>query len=234
MGYGMVNTLFTADRAGSVFRRSRSGSSLPARYAPFGAVWPRVAGGSPAFNGQWLETPGALYQLGHGYRGYLVTLARFIQPDRYSPFQAGGINAYAYCKGDPVNRTDATGRAFTPLAIGGIVSAVATTALQFTSLGSKSLKTTPGPMLWGTRLALVGGVASIVSGVLAGAQRTDSQAQHSLAWVSIGLGVASAGLRMSVYGPSAFKEMRKIPGRLFNVDRRFSPYLRNLPWFWRR
>jgi hypothetical protein len=30
-------------------------------------------------------------------------------PDRQSPFGLGGCNAYAYCLGDPVNRTDPSG-----------------------------------------------------------------------------------------------------------------------------
>ena len=36
---------------------------------------------------------------------------RFNSPDQLSPFDAGGLNAYAYCSGDPVNRSDPSGRA---------------------------------------------------------------------------------------------------------------------------
>ncbi|MEE4693607.1 RHS repeat-associated core domain-containing protein, partial [Pseudomonas alliivorans] len=36
-------------------------------------------------------------------------LMRFNSPDRLSPFGEGGLNAYAYCKGDPVNQVDPTG-----------------------------------------------------------------------------------------------------------------------------
>ena len=35
---------------------------------------------------------------------------RFNSPDTLSPFGKGGINAYAYCAGDPVNRSDPSGR----------------------------------------------------------------------------------------------------------------------------
>jgi hypothetical protein len=34
---------------------------------------------------------------------------RFNSPDSLSPFGEGGMNAYAYCSGDPVNREDRTG-----------------------------------------------------------------------------------------------------------------------------
>jgi RHS repeat-associated protein len=50
------------------------------------------------------------YPLGKGYRSYNPVLMRFNQPDSLSPFGEGGVNAYAYCQGDPVNRSDPTGR----------------------------------------------------------------------------------------------------------------------------
>jgi hypothetical protein len=34
---------------------------------------------------------------------------RFEKPDSWSPFGKGGLNAYGYCVGDPVNRSDTTG-----------------------------------------------------------------------------------------------------------------------------
>ena len=35
---------------------------------------------------------------------------RFNTCDSISPFGAGGLNAYAYCLGDPINRIDPSGR----------------------------------------------------------------------------------------------------------------------------
>jgi RHS repeat-associated protein len=49
------------------------------------------------------------YPLGNGYRSYNPVLMRFNQPDSLSPFGEGGLNAYAYCQGDPVNRSDPSG-----------------------------------------------------------------------------------------------------------------------------
>lgn len=62
------------------------------------------------FNGQLRERPRGWYHLGHGHRIYSPLLMRFHCPDRLSPFGAGGLNAYAYCLGDPVNQQDPTGR----------------------------------------------------------------------------------------------------------------------------
>ena len=47
--------------------------------------------------------------LGNGYRAFNPVLMRFNSPDSWSPFGEGGLNAYVYCIGDPVNRDDPTG-----------------------------------------------------------------------------------------------------------------------------
>ncbi|WP_434706426.1 RHS repeat-associated core domain-containing protein [Pseudomonas sp. Z1-12] len=44
------------------------------------------------------------YLLGNGYRAFNPGLMRFNSPDSLSPFGEGGLNAYAYSVGDPVNR----------------------------------------------------------------------------------------------------------------------------------
>ncbi|WP_408005734.1 RHS repeat-associated core domain-containing protein [Pseudomonas carassii] len=67
------------------------------------------------FIGQKREATGS-YLLGNGYRAYAPSLMRFNAADNMSPFGAGGINAYAYCKGDPINRTDRSGHVSLPQA----------------------------------------------------------------------------------------------------------------------
>lgn len=48
------------------------------------------------------------YQAG-SYQAYSPVLMRFHSPDNMSPFDKGGLNAYAYCAGDPVNFNDPAG-----------------------------------------------------------------------------------------------------------------------------
>lgn len=61
------------------------------------------------FNGELREARLGWYFLGKGYRVYNPILMRFHSPDSLSPFGRGGLNAYMYCAGDPVNFSDPTG-----------------------------------------------------------------------------------------------------------------------------
>ncbi|WP_082988254.1 RHS repeat-associated core domain-containing protein [Bordetella bronchialis] len=64
---------------------------------------------APGFTGFRPDPVTASYPLGHGYRCFLPVLMRFNAADDLSPFGVGGINAYAYCAGDPVNYGDPSG-----------------------------------------------------------------------------------------------------------------------------
>lgn len=81
-------------------------------YSPYGHL-PQAAGYASllGYNGERRDPLTGHYHLGQGYRQYNPVLMRFNSPDSLSPFEAGGLNAYAYCQGDPVNRTDGTGHA---------------------------------------------------------------------------------------------------------------------------
>jgi RHS repeat-associated protein len=61
------------------------------------------------FNGKRPDPISGHYHLGNGYRAYNPIPGRFTCPDSWSPFGDGGINPYAYCAGDPVNRADPSG-----------------------------------------------------------------------------------------------------------------------------
>ncbi len=76
------------------------------------------------FNGQ-LHEPAVYWQiLGNGRRVYNPVLHRFHSPDRLSPFGRGGINAYAYCGGDPLNYGDPSGQFALPVMLLGLVAGV--------------------------------------------------------------------------------------------------------------
>jgi len=76
-------------------------------YAPYGFRPPQLD--LPGFNGEQPDPVTGDYLLGNGYRAFNPVLMRFNSPDSLSPFGDGGLNAYAYCGGDPVNRVDPTG-----------------------------------------------------------------------------------------------------------------------------
>jgi RHS repeat-associated protein len=76
-------------------------------YTPYGFRHPQPD--LPGFNGEQPDPVTGHYLLGNGYRAFNPLLMRFNSPDSLSPFGEGGLNAYAYCAGDPVNRVDPTG-----------------------------------------------------------------------------------------------------------------------------
>lgn len=61
------------------------------------------------YNGVLHDSATGAQLLGRGHRLHLPSLMRFCSPDHLSPLGAGGLNAYAYCNGDPVNRNDPDG-----------------------------------------------------------------------------------------------------------------------------
>lgn len=97
-------------------QKTRLGSTRFASrgYTPYGSL-PSHDGPKVAFCGQVRDRWKDLYHLGNGHRVYNPALMRFQSADRLSPFEAGGLNAYGYCIGDPVNQTDSSGKAPTPV-----------------------------------------------------------------------------------------------------------------------
>ena len=79
-------------------------------FTVYGASPIIAAGPSTGFDGIVRESCLKGYLLGNGYRVYSPALMRFYSADQMSPFGRGGVNAYAYCQGDPVNYRDDSGR----------------------------------------------------------------------------------------------------------------------------
>ncbi|WP_024692607.1 RHS repeat-associated core domain-containing protein, partial [Pseudomonas syringae] len=109
-GDEVMTTLIASDLHNSVLHASEDGHHADIAYTPFGHHQAVQAGAElPGFNGEQPDPLTGHYLLGNGYRAYNPVLMRFNSPDSMSPFGRGGLNAYAYCVGDPVNRTDPTG-----------------------------------------------------------------------------------------------------------------------------
>lgn len=108
-GHPASTQLLQVDRHHSILG---SGSDSPGERRSYTAQgYQRDTTGSvlTGFNGQYLDLPTRGYVLGQGRRLYAPQRGSMCSPDPLSPFGEGGINAYAYCKGDPVNYEDPTG-----------------------------------------------------------------------------------------------------------------------------
>jgi len=82
-------------------------------YSPFGMD--NCPPASPVlcrYTGQRRSAATIGYMLGNGHRLFSPETMRFNSPDNLSPFASGGLNAYAYCGNDPINRTDPSGKSF--------------------------------------------------------------------------------------------------------------------------
>ncbi|WP_239499314.1 RHS repeat-associated core domain-containing protein [Pseudomonas putida] len=96
------------------------------------------------FNGERQDPVTGWYLLGNGYRAFNPVLMRFNGPDNLSPFGKGGLNAYGYCVGDPVNRSDPNGH----WSIGGMLNGLSNfrnrVARRFTANASEAATGTAG------------------------------------------------------------------------------------------
>ncbi len=105
--------LLATDHQRSVINALDENRPQPIAYTPYGHR-PAENGllSLLGFNGERPDPLTGHYHLGNGYRQFNPVLMRFNSPDSWSPFGEGGLNAYGYCDGDPVNRADPTGHAW--------------------------------------------------------------------------------------------------------------------------
>jgi RHS repeat-associated protein len=191
--------LIGCDRQNSVLTACDGGGRQGYAYTPYGTR----SGGSGSvlgFNGERLDPVSGTYHLGNGYRAYNPILMRFNTPDSWSPFGAGGINPYAYCLGDPINRCDPSGHLSWQawLGIGLGILGVLATAVTFGMAAAPVIAAegvvaglTAGASAVGVigGLGVVADVTSIASGAL---EDVNPQASAILGWVSLGFGAPGA------------------------------------------
>lgn len=204
---GSLRTLLLlTDRADSVLAVAGAPSDLT-RYTPYGHHVPAdILAEVPGFNGEHPDPLTGHYPLGNGYRSYNPVLMRFNSPDSLSPFSEGGMNAYAYCMGDPVNRRDLDGHeseriaSFIWIGIGlaGAFLGLATAMPALTAVW----KGTATHIQKLTAISAVGTTAA--SGVftasrVTAAVRPDSKASEAMLWGAVALGLPMLGLRVGLY-----------------------------------
>jgi RHS repeat-associated protein len=102
--------LLATDQQRSVLNVLEANRLHPLAYTPYGH---RPVGNGLlsllGFNGERPDPVTGHYLLGNGYRAFNPVLMRFNSPDSLSPFGEGGVNAYAYCRNDPINQLDPSG-----------------------------------------------------------------------------------------------------------------------------
>ncbi len=101
--------LLGTDAQGSVTTEAKDQIQTPV-YGAYGQSTPGAS--RLGYAGALREQDTGWYFLGD-YRIYNTVLMRFHSRDSLSPFGEGGLNGYAYCAGDPVNRIDPSGHAWT-------------------------------------------------------------------------------------------------------------------------
>ena len=176
-----------------LWSRQGDNSGKTHAWSPWGHGTP--GNGLPGFNGERPDPVSGSYHLGNGYRAYNPVLRRFNCPDSLSPFGAGGINPYAYCLGDPVNRTDPTGH-ISWQGIVGIVTGVIGLGLSLFTAGASiaAAGSITAALSSVSRLGLTIGLMGVVADVTAIAsgatEDMNPEASVVLGWVSMVTGVA--------------------------------------------
>ncbi|RKP45159.1 RHS repeat domain-containing protein [Trinickia fusca] len=212
-------------------------ASTEIAYTPYGdrtlqAGLPGLLG----FNGEPFDALAGGYLLGNGRRLYDPQLMRFTSPDALSPFDGGGINPYAYCLGDPINRIDPTGnlswQSILGIAIGVVAIAITVASLGTgvaisaglaqASAGLATFATVPSATVsgvLGVGFAVADLAASATAIASSALSESDPERAGILGWVSTGFGAASSVYSVS----SAVKSAASTPRSTVSVaSKRFA------------
>jgi len=170
---------------------SNGSTSRGFAYSPFGSTVARSGNDSilPGFNGERLDPVNQSYHLGNGYRTYNPTLMRFNAPDSWSPFGAGGPNQYAYCEGEPINRSDPSGHMSwrsdfsIVLSVLGILSDIFTLGASIPAIAAACAALSMGDAaeMFATGWDILANTTSIAS---TATQESDPEASQVLGWCS--------------------------------------------------
>ena len=182
--------LLGTDAQGSVTTEAKDQIQTPV----YGAYGQSTTGASRlGYAGALREQDTGWYFLGD-YRIYNTVLMRFHSRDSLSPFGEGGLNGYAYCAGDPVNRIDPSGHAWTDwlLPAAGLVLGMIGTVASLGALAAPAAALTASYMVAVTTatLSVVSLAADVASIVLLASG--NENAGRILGYVGMATGLASA------------------------------------------
>lgn len=194
--------LLGTDRQNSVLHAE----DIAIAYAPYGHREKiDVQPGLPGFNGEQPDPVTGHYLLGNGYRAYNPVLMRFNSPDSLSPFGKGGLNAYAYCVGDPINKSDPSGHgsdldlglsfAWVALGFAGAAWGLKLAVPAIKAIGKGGAKTSVKLTAAGAVGMMVASTAFVANRVI-GAVDPDSPALRPLMITALILGVPAFGARV--------------------------------------
>ncbi|BCX65597.1 RHS repeat-associated core domain-containing protein [Pseudomonas izuensis] len=223
--------LLAIDQQRSVLQVTGTSGSVRQVYTAYGHRKAENGLGSLlGFNGEAVDRLTGHYLLGNGHRAFNPVLMRFNSPDRLSPFGRGGLNAYAYCQGDPVNFSDPTGQ-FSRLVTSlfsvfnarivfepAIPFKLAKDALQWGAAGQL-----PGRVTLGAAGSTIAGVTTMLAavtgvGAAVAAINKDTEAAAIFGMIALGLGAVTFSARMGSFW--AARDPKTIPALKHFVESR--------------
>ena len=202
--------LLGTDAQGSVTTEAKDQIQTPV-YGAYGQSTPGAS--RLGYAGAMREQDTGWYFLGD-YRIYNPVLMRFHSRDSLSPFGEGGLNGYAYCAGDPVNRIDPSGHAWTDwlLPAAGLVLGMIGTVASLGALAAPAAALTASYMVAVTTatLSVVSLAADVASIVLL--TSGNENAGRILGFVGMATGLASAAPSIASAAAKKVKHFGKVVG----------------------
>ena len=208
--------LLGTDAQGSVTTEAKDQIQTPV----YGAYGQSTTGASRlGYAGALREQDTGWYFLGD-YRIYNPVLMRFHSRDSLSPFGEGGLNGYAYCAGDPVNRVDPSGHSWLDwlLPAAGLALALVGTVASLGALAAPAAALTASYITAVTTATLsVVSLAADVASITLLATGNEN-AGRILGYVGMATGLASAAPSIASAAARKVKEfgmgVGKLQGRL--------------------